>query len=136
MVRQTITTKALKCYTRTSNIRPERQPTNTTMSDNTPTAPPATAKPEPAHPNKAPTKPKPTTSKAAPSAVLAIKTSPINPVWATEVAKAYCLAGPLAESVAEHLAKTVAERLEKITRPDRLKKLVKESIAECIDKIA
>lgn len=84
---------------------------------------------------KAPAKPaKPVVSKSA-VASPAIKSSPINPAWAAEVAKAYGLAGPLAEAVAEHLANAIAEHLDKVTHPDKLTKLVREAVVECIGKV-
>lgn len=103
------------------------------MNDNPTTTPTPTPKLEPAPPVKAAKPTKPAASKAtiAPT----IKSSPINPAWATEVAKAYGLAGPLADAVAEHLASAVAEHLDKVTRPDKLTKLVKEAALDCIGKI-
>jgi len=96
------------------------------------TSTPPLAKPEPA---KAPAKStKPAASKAVTNAP-SIKASPINPAWATEVAKAFGLAGPLADAVAEHLASAVAENLKKVTQPDKLTKLVKEAVVECIGKV-
>jgi len=95
------------------------------------TTTPAPEKPEPIQPTKAPAKPaKPSFTKTtiAPS----IKSSPINPAWAIEVAKAYGLSGPVADAVADHLAKTVGVHLEKVTRPAKLAKLVKEAFNKCI----
>ncbi len=62
------------------------------------------------------------------SGALNIKAAPINPAWASEVAKAYGLTGPLADAVAEQLSSAVSARLEKITRSDKLSKLVKEAV--------
>ena len=105
------------------------------MNDITSPATTTPTKPEPAQPVKASTKPaKPAVGKSA-VASPAIKSSPVNPAWASEVAKAYGLAGPLAESVAAYLTEAVADQLAKATQPDKLTKLVKEAAAECIGKI-
>lgn len=83
---------------------------------------------------KAPAKPtKPAANKVA--HIPAIKATPINPAWATEVAKAYFFVGPLADAVAEHLANAVALQLVKVTRPDKLTKLVKEAVNKSIGKV-
>jgi hypothetical protein len=102
------------------------------MSD-TPT--PTPPKSEPAQPAKAPAKStKPTTSKAA-IAAPTIKASPINPAWATEVAKAYGLSGPLADAVAEKLVDAVSDAVSKVTKPEKLLKMVKEATNDCIGKV-
>lgn len=105
------------------------------MSDTpTPTPTPAPLKSESAQPTKAPAK----STKPAAAATKAtitpptIKTSPVNPAWATEVAKAYGLSGTVADRVAEHLTKTVGEHLDKVTKPAKLAKLVKEAFNDCI----
>lgn len=101
------------------------------MNDN-PT--PTPAKPEPAQPVKAPAKPtKPAATKT--TITPSIKASPINPAWASEVAKAYSLSGPLAEAVAEKLVDAISDAIAKVTKPEKLLKLVKEATNECIGKV-
>ncbi len=97
--------------------------------NNEPTNSPANA--ESTQPPKATTKPAKSANKADPPGVI-IKCSPINPAWATEVAKAYGLAGPLADAVAEQLVLTISHAISKVTKPDKLLKLVKEATNECI----
>ena len=101
------------------------------MSD-TPTPQPPSKPDTTTQPAKAPAKPaKPVVSKSAVTSPV-IKASPINPAWASEVAKAYGLAGPLAEAVAEHLSNAIAEHLDKVTSSEKLTKLIKEAAVECI----
>lgn len=104
------------------------------MND-TPTPQPSSKPDTNTQPAKAPAKPpKPVVSKSA-VASPAIKSSLINPAWASEVAKAYGLAGPLAEAVAEYLSNAIAEHLDKVTQPDKLTKIVREAVVECIGKV-
>lgn len=102
------------------------------MSD---TPPPA--KPEPAPSAKSAAKaPKSAATKADASSSIVIKASPVNPAWATEAAKAYGFTGPLADAVAAHLATALTKNLEKLTRPEKLTKIIKEAANECIGKYA
>lgn len=111
-----------------------RSNTKNNMSE-TPTPLPPSKPDTTTQPTKAPAKPpKPVVSKSA-VALPTIKSSPINPAWAAEVAKAYGLAGPLAEAVAEHLSNAIAEHLDKVTQPEKLTRLVKEAAVECIGKV-
>lgn len=97
-------------------------------------APATTPAPLKAEPAKAPIKPTKPAAAATKATITpqTIKASPVNPAWATEVAKAYGLSGTVADRVAEHLAKTVAEHLDKVTKPTKLAKLVKEAFNDCI----
>jgi hypothetical protein len=83
-------------------------------------------------PAKAPDKPAKPAAATKTTITPSIKASPINPAWASEVAKAYGLSGPVADAVADHLAKTVGEQLDKVTKPAKLAKLVKEAFNKCI----
>lgn len=102
------------------------------MSD---TPPPA--KPDPTPSAKSAAKaPKSVTSKTEGSSSIVIKASPINPAWATEAAKAYGFSGALADAIAEHLADALTKNLGKLTRPEKLTKIIKDAANECIGKYA
>lgn len=54
-----------------------------------------------------------------------IKTSILNPQWAAEVVKSYDLTGKLAEKVAAALVVAVEKHLAKVTKREKLTKLIK-----------
>jgi hypothetical protein len=65
----------------------------------------------------------------------ATKAQLVNPAWASEIVRGFGLSGPLADAVADKLVAAVSEHLSKITKPEKLTKLVREAVSECIGKV-
>lgn len=60
------------------------------------------------------------------------KAPPVNPAWVAEVVKSYGITGKPREKVAAALSTAIEKQLAKVTRREKLDKLVLAAMAEAI----
>lgn len=86
-------------------------------------------------PNPTPTAPpKQPKTKSSTGTTASYQAQIVNPAWVAEVVKSYGLVGKPGENVAAALSTAIGKQLTKVTRPEKLDKLVLGAMAEAISK--